>query len=187
MKEILFLTVLTGLLLIGSVLIFIVGLIKRQKRLLLISMVTFLLTIGIGSLTAYHVATKSYDRVAAIFRPRTGEEIYVALLGKPHSDCVKVKEYQDQIIPRIDFGIFLHFDACPEELSRILSSKEYTSKRVSTKDWSTDGPLANQNWFKPELLGDTILVFEYSDQSGNGQEIYSNLEKTEIYLLDIAD
>ena len=50
------------------------------------------------------------------------------------------------------------------------------------------GPFATENWFRPEQMGDSILIFDYEkDGYGNGQTIYSKLDKTEAYCIDIQD
>lgn len=123
-----------------------------------------------------------------MLRPRTGEEIYSALFGKTENICLKVLNYQDQIVPKIDYAIWLHFDNCPDELKRILQLHEYKTELQSTNGWQTTGPLANDNWFKPETLGDTVLVFTYKkDEYGNGQTIYSSLDSTKAFCIDILD
>ena len=121
-------------------------------------------------------------------KPRTGDEIYNALFGKTQTSCIKILKYQDQVIPKIDYAIWLYFETCPRELSRILSIHDFNSKTLSTNGWDTDEPLANENWFKPETLGDSIVVFTYKkDEYGNGQYIYSSLDSTKVFCKDIFD
>lgn len=123
-----------------------------------------------------------------IFRPRTGEEIYTALFDKKQTDCIKILNYQDQVVPRIDYAIWLHFETCPEELKRILSLQEFESEVIATSGWETKGPFDHINWFKPETLGDSILVSIYSkDEYGNGQYIYSSLDSTKVFVKDVHD
>jgi hypothetical protein len=121
--------------------------------------------------------------VTTILKPRTGNEIYFALFGKTESKCLKVLNHQDQVIPKIDYAIQLHFETCPNELKRILKLYDFRTEIHSTKDWKT-----NEDWFKPETLGDSILVFTYKkDQYGNGQTIYSSLDSTKAFCIDILD
>jgi len=188
MKEILLLTIISGLLFIGFLTILIVGLIKKKRKFVFIAIVILFFSICSGGWTTYLFVSKSYDRVTNIFKPRTGEEIYTALFGKTGNKCVKVLKYQDQIVPKIDYAIWLHFETCPDELKRILQLHNFQAERKSTEDWQSDGPLANDNWFKPETLGDTVLVFHYEkDEYGNGQPIYSSLDSTKVYCIDVLD
>ena len=103
-------------------------------------------------------------------------------------DLINIGAYAKGSNPKIDYAIWLQFGTCPDELKRILSIHDFKTERQSTKGWNTDGPLANENWFKPETLGDTILVFKYSkDQYGNGQIIYSSLDSTKVFCIDTYD
>ena len=95
--------------------------------------------------TGYQFVTKSYKKVADILKPRTDDEIYNALFGKRKFDCVNVLNKQDQVIPKIDYAIWLQFETCPEELKRILSQHEFTSEKISTSGLEVDGPSANEN------------------------------------------
>lgn len=175
MKEIIILISFFLLFIIAAIVLGI-GINKRQKKIILIAIVTLCLS---GITTIY-----SFSKV--IFR--SGEEIYMALFDKPQFDCLKIINYQDQTVPILDAAIWLHFNTCPDELNRIINSKDFEIQKVSTKGWNTSGPLADENWFKPELLGDTILTFRYQqDYYGGSQTIYCNLNKTEAYCIDAND
>ena len=109
---------------------------------------------------------------------RSGEEIYEVFFGKPQSDCVKILERHDAIVPIIDVSTTLHFKTCPEEIDRIASKKEYT-KAIEPSAYMS---VADQ-FFNPRLLGDSVLVF----QKMEGRDaifIYTNLSKTEAYFID---
>ncbi|MFN5214064.1 MAG: hypothetical protein ACK5DY_05550 [Bacteroidota bacterium] len=50
------------------------------------------------------------------------------------------------------------------------------------------GPSVNTDWFKPQSLGDSIWVFIYNlDEYGNGQTIYSSLDSTKAFCIDVLD
>ncbi|MFM2048763.1 MAG: hypothetical protein RI955_1311 [Bacteroidota bacterium] len=188
MKEIIVWTIFSGLLFFVFLATFIFGLIKKTKKNILISIGTLILFIGCTGWTSYLFVTKSYNKVAQVFKPRTGEEIYSALFGKTNSNCLQVVNYQDQVVPKIDYAIWLHFTICPNELKRILKLHDFEFKKQSTKGWQTDGPSANEKWFKPETLGDSVLVFKYhKDDNGNGQTIYSSLDSTKVFCIDVLD
>ncbi len=188
MKEIIAWIVLTTIVFITFLVTFIIGSIKKKRRTIFTSVVILFLAFCFGLWTVYLFTRKSYNRLTGTFRPRAGIEIYTALFGQPESECVELLNYQDQVVPKIDYAIWLHFKTCPEELQRILKLHNFNAEIVSTKDWNTDGPLANENWFKPETLGDSIIVFIYNkDEYGNGQYIYSSLDSTNAFCKDIAD
>lgn len=188
MKEIIIWTAFTVTAFTAFLVTLIIGLIKKKRKTVLASIVVLLFGLCFGLRTAYLFTSKSYNRLTEIFRPRTGIEIYTALFGQPTSDCIEVLNYQDQVVPKIDYAIWLHFKTCSDELQRILSLHDFKTEIVSTKGWDTDGPLAHENWFKPETLGDSILTFTYNkDDYGNGQYIYSSLDSTQVFCKDILD
>jgi hypothetical protein len=128
-------------------------------------------------------------KVRETFRSRTGEEIYEALFGKQKTNCVSILNYQDQIIPKIDYAIWLQFETCPEELKRILSKHEFSGSKVSTDKWNGKAPYGETiKWFNPKTLGDSIMVYEYSsDDRRNIQTIWANLDSTKVFVRDIFD
>jgi hypothetical protein len=188
MKELIILTTISGLVLIIFLVALITGLTKKNKKFILPAILLFVTFIGLTSWTGFKFASKSYNKVTEILRPRTGDEIYVALFGKGQIECIKIINYQDQVVPKIDYSIWLHFETCPSELRRVLSLHDFKSEIVSTNGWNTEGPLANENWFKPETLGDSVIVSIYNkDEYGNGQYIFSSLDSTQVFVKDILD
>ena len=189
MKEILILTSITGLtfLIFGLTLLF--GIIKKNRKLKLTSFFIFIVFIGFAGWTGFKFVTKSYNKVADTFKPRTGDEIYDALFDKRQSDCLKVLNHQDQVVPKIDYAIWLHFETCPEELKRILSRHEFTSEKLATKNWDGKIPYGETlNWFNPTTLGDTIMVYEYSTSDNkNIQTIWTSLDSTKAFCRDVLD
>src|SRR5690606_39355592 len=72
---------------------------------------------------ALPILSKTYNKVTETLSPRTGDEIYDALFDKRQTDCIKILNFQDQVVPKIDYAIWLHFETCPDELKRILSER----------------------------------------------------------------
>lgn len=164
------------------------ALVKKRKTLFIFSFATLILFLGSASWTIYLLADKSYNKISAALKPRTGDEIYFALFGKTEQECLKVLNYQDQVIPIMDDAILLHFVTCPDELERILQLHHFTMEKRPTLNWQSSGSVANGNWFTPETIGDTILIFTYSkDEYGNGQTIYSSTDSTKAYCVDILN
>lgn len=189
MKEVIFELLFAGITFMFFVVFLILGLVKKKKNLVITSIVILFISIIAGSIAiftitkkTYHITKKAYNKVSELSKPRTGMEIYESLLGKPETNCVEILNHQDQTVPKIDVAILLHFKTCPKELKRIVAQKEFEFDKIKTSELSSD-----DDWFKPEKMGDSILTFKYYDINGNGQEIYSSKDSTEVYLKDIWD
>jgi len=162
------------------------GLIKKRRKLILISLGILLLFITTTAWTGYNFLSKSYHKIASSFKPVTGEELYTVLFGKPEYSCIKMIHYREQILPRIDDPTRLEFTTCPEELKRILSLHKFEYRREPVKNIFVQEGI--DNWFRPESLGDTVLVFKYfKDEGGNVQTIYTSTDSTKVFCVDIWD
>ncbi len=189
MKEIFISAILTGFALIAFSWLLFSWFRKRSKNLKLALIASFIAFISFFGWTIHRFGTKAIAKIAQMSKLRTGEEIYTALFDKPQFDCVKMLNYKDQIVPKIDFAVFLHFETCPNELKRILARHEFTSGTEPTKSWIEKIPYAEElPWFNPQSMGDTIRVFEFSmNDSKNIQTIWVSMDSTKVYCRDIAD
>lgn len=189
MTEVFIYGISTGLTFVGFIGILVIGLFKKRRNLILASIGVFLVSILLGVTTGYKVVTKSYHKISEIVEPRSGIEIYNALFGKTANNCLKVMAYQDQIIPKIDSAIWLHFKTCPEECARILSEFDYSREALETKNWNSPTPLAETvEWWKPKEMGDTIIVYEYPIKEGKHiRTLWVSQDSTEVYCRDILD
>ena len=189
MKEIILLTVITGLTFFVFGLLLLFGIFRKNKKLLRNSVFVLIVFLGFAGWTGFKFVTKSYNKVADTFRPRNGDEIYDALFDKRQTDCVKVLNYQDQVVPKIDYAIWLHFETCPEELKRILTRHKFLGGKVKASSWDGKIPYVETlDWFKPTALGDSIMVYEYAtDNSRNIQTIWTSLDSTKVFCRDILD
>jgi hypothetical protein len=188
MNELIKFIVISGLILLLFLVTLILGITKKNKKLKLTSLIIFFVFMCMAVWTGFKFLSKTYNKVTETLRPRTGDEIYDALFEKRQTDCINVLHYQDQVVPKIDYAIWLHLETCPKELKRIISLHDFKTEVLSTTGWKTDGPLAHENWFKPESLGDSILVFTYKkDEYGNGQYIYSSLDSSIVFIKDVLD
>lgn len=176
--------IIAGILLLLFVILLIAGIIKKKKGFIRTSLVAVLLFV----ISAVYIGYKVVKKTKEVFKPRTGMEAYISFWGKPQTDCVEMLNFQDQYIPKIDYAIWFHFNTCPDELQRILTQHEYEEKEISTAAMNSSGPLADNEWFKPESLGDSILMYEFrKDDYGNSQTIFSNPDRTEVYVKDVQD
>ncbi len=186
MLELTILTIVSGLAFLLFLVILIWGLTRKNKRLKLLALFVFIAFIGLAGWTAFRFVNKTYHKVTETLRPRNGDEIYDSLFGQRQTDCIKILHYQDQVVPKIDYAIWLHFESCPNEVKRILSMHKFTASKLPTAKWNEyDETLP---WFNPTTLGDTIMVYEYStDDSRNIQTIWTNLDSTKVLVRDILD
>jgi hypothetical protein len=189
MKELIILAVISGLTFLVFLVTLILGFTKKNKKLKLTALLLFFAFIGLTTWTGFKFVSKTYNKVTETLKPRTGDEIYDALFGKRQTDCIKILNYQDQVVPKIDYAIWLHFETCPNELKRILAKHEFTTERLSTAKWDGKIPYDETlDWFNPTTLGDTITVYEYStNDSKNIQTIWTNLDSTKVFIRDIFD
>jgi hypothetical protein len=189
MKEIIILTIISGLAFLLFLVILILRLTKKNKKLKLTALILFLAFIGFTSWTAFSFISKTDSKVTETLRPRTGDEIYDALFDKRQTNCIKILNYQDKIVPKIDYAIWLHFETCPKELERILSRHKFTAGKLPTDTWDGKIPYGETlDWFNPITLGDTIMVYEYStNDSRNIQTIWTNFDSTKVFVRDICN
>lgn len=188
MNEILAWALISGLLFLIFLTTLLWGLIKKRPYVLTVSLLSLLILFGTASRFVYLLASKSYQRISVMFTPRTGDEIYSALFGNTNHKCLRVLHHADQVIPKIDNAIWLYVETCPDELSRILQRHPFKVEKQSTQGWMPSGPSVNTDWFKPQSLGDSIWVFIYNlDEYGNGQTIYSSLDSTKAFCIDVLD
>ena len=187
MKTILLLAFLSTALFLGSVLLIIIGLFKKKKQMILSAILVFVLFLGFAAWTSFTLMSKSVDRVKQAMAPRTGEEIYDVLFGDMGVGCVKIINYRDQLIPVIDYAIWLHFEICPAELERILAQHEYQLRRLPATHWEIRAGEAI-DWFNPRQLGDTVSVFEYfPDELGSNQTLWVSTDSTNVFYRHISD
>jgi len=188
MKELLLVVGIAVLLFTLSVGVLAWGVMRKGKKIKRIAFVLFIAFLGSVAWAGYRLATKSYHKLTALGKSRTGEEIYKALFGPQQATCVQVINYQDQVVPKIDYAIWLQFKTCPKELKRITKLHKFTVQKQATAGWNTAGPVAKKNWFKPENLGDSVLVFVYErDNYGSGQTIYASADSTRVFCADFSE
>lgn len=189
MKEIISLSILASAFLGIALSLGLYGLLKRKKRMAYLAVASLLLGMVVSGWAAYRTFYKSYRHVAEAVRPRTGAEIYQALFGQSPVACTQVLAAQDQVVPRIDYAIWLHFTTCPSEFKRLLARHLFDGGKEPTAQWVESIPGAeNIQWLRPQAMGDTILVYEYAtERSRNIQTFWASRDSTEVFYRDIAD
>lgn len=172
----------SGLLFVGFAAMLIAGLVRRRRSLVMGSLVVLLLSGGAVVRTIWFAADKSLDKVAGLFHPRTGMDIYYALFGKPGCDCVRVVRTRDAEIPVIDAAVWIEVQTCPEELERILRQHPYREDESALCHfYPTD------EGFDPAALGDDLRVYRWErDDAGSVQVIYASADSTKMLCADFG-
>ena len=132
------------------------------------------------------IIDRSRTKLALAFEPRNGREIYAALFGGSVGDCVVITDHQDQVVPKLDTAIRLRMRTCPAELKRILQQGPYILERSALSAVLVEAEPPDR--FAPELLGDTILRFQWTITEGKQwRTIYARLDSTEAICVDVLD
>lgn len=163
--------------------VLIYALVKKKTTLTWICALVLPLMLAGAIRSAYILARGLKNRVEDITAPRTGDEIYTALFGKPEK-CVRVLNQQDQTVPVIDFAIYLKAETCPQEIQRITALRKYEIQKIPA---GGNTPIDHISWFLPNSLGDSLWSLTSLNEYGNGSEIYLSLDSTRMYCRDIAN
>ena len=94
---------------IGSIIFFLIAIIKKKMPLFYLALLLSFVGVGTGFFICYKFLYKSYSKISKSLEPRTGEEIYATLFDGNPNECTNVIEKQDQVVPKIDVAIYLHF------------------------------------------------------------------------------
>lgn len=121
-------------------------------------------------------------------RPKSAEEVYTLLFKKPVDGCMAVRNFKDQVIPKIDCCIWMELELCPAESQRILNSRNYRQISLQQSDSLNflspyyDRPV----WWTPQVLGDSLTKYHFIFKNGNEQSLFMGKDSTHIYLCDKA-
>lgn len=189
MKEISGLIVLDCGLVAFAIALVLYGLAKRCRRPLYAGGATLALAVLLAGWATYRTLNKGYRHMAEAIRPRNGAEIYSALFGRSPLGCTQVLAAQDQVVPKIDYAIWLHYRTCPQELKRVLGQHTYMREVVTT---ASPVPMVPNGeavaWFRPKLLGDTVIAYKYNSSNGrNCLRLWTSLDSTNVFYEDILD
>ena len=128
---------------------------------------------------------------------RTGQKIYSDFFGGPNANCVQVIHFRDTRALD-DCCVWLHFKACPQEISRILSQHPYDATLLSKKLINLEFPdtciidesLISDDpprWWSIKKLGNTCLKYEYRQLDKDYIQVaYISTDSTEVYYRDMS-
>jgi hypothetical protein len=195
MEQVFFCILATVILAFGFIIFLLMGIRKRRVRLVYLSVLLLLGSFFSGGWAVYLFTTKTYNKFSNIdipdlFRGRTGGEAYAAFFGQPSDSCVKVLNHVDPVLPQIDYCTWLEFRTCPAELRKILTLDPYLPVEHDGSD-SSLGPNLNAqpHWFKPRLLGDSVIFLHHTDPQHPSLRTYLYISKdsTRAFYCHAAD
>ncbi len=131
-----------------------------------------------AGVAAYKFANKSYDVIKAATKARPAKEVYAAEFGTSANDCVQIIGYSDVSIPTVDDQLLLCFRACPAEVARILSMRNYEVVDRALADVVAKGDReCCRDYFSRERFGS--MVMECMDATdGNVYTAYISKDST---------
>lgn len=184
------------MLLITLILLFIIFviyiLLKRdkfsQKRIRSYLLLGFAAIVSVLLLTGLGKVKSDIARIIHNSGPKSSFEVYSLLFKKPLDSCMKVINFKDQEIPKIDCCIWMEVKLCPAELTRIVNLKNYQSAIYSKTDFTkfladfTDRPL----WWTPQFIGDSLNVLKIKFDQDNQQTLIFGTDSSHVFLCDQA-
>jgi len=174
------------------------GIIRKSILRILISLLFLCIAIGsfffLGVYAASKASSKVTQTVNAVkqkFEPRTGNEIYKALFGKPVDTCGKVINQKDQVVPRLDCCIWLEFKTCSKELDRLITQQHFKTTKYNSVDTTNYIPDYSPKplWWTPQLLDDSIIVsrdFNFDNPNRDKILIFAK-DSSHAFYCDMAD
>ncbi|GAB5528092.1 MAG: hypothetical protein Roseis2KO_59640 [Roseivirga sp.] len=112
---------------------------------------------------------------------RSGKEIYEYYFGKPRHRCLRMIEHTD--LQASAKGDWLHFKTCPEEFDRIARQYRFeVAIDTNNNEWF-DKPVPDNDWFKPDELGEGRQKFSFPAEPKPRLLIYTNNDSTEVFMV----
>jgi hypothetical protein len=170
----------------------IIGIIRRKNinktKYILFSIIGNLIIITLIYLNGVNKIKSDLSRLIENSSPKKAEEVYTLLFKKPNNDCLRVINYKDQVIPKIDCCIWMEVNLCPTELRRIINSKNYSIfkfKKVDSVNFLasfSDRPI----WWTPQDLGSELFKLNFRFDKDNEQSLFFGKDSSHVYLCDQA-
>jgi hypothetical protein len=180
-----------GLLLIAFVITLFLAIVRKNKKLAVISLIPFVCAMFCAAVSMYYFVSKSYNvisrKIERPFKSRTGEKIYADLFGRTSRNCLDVINYKDQSVPGLDCCIWLEIKSCPEEVKRIVMQSEYEMILADSLHLKFNQPNSSEQpvWWTPAALGDSAIIFKYQDKKEDRVQIlFVSLDSTRAYYFD---
>ncbi len=163
------------------------GVVRKNLKLVILSVVVLGLSIIAGAITAYKFVNKSYNALQVAVAPKTGEELYTEAFGAPGNDCVKMIGFSEPVVHVTGSELVICFGACPAEVGRILSQHRYeVVKRPRTEVQDIADKPCCSNYFTRQRFGDTVLECMTSSKA-NSLTMYLSTDSTHVYYIDVRN
>lgn len=121
-------------------------------------------------------------------RTRSADEVYSILFRTTRDSCVRVVNFKNQVIPKIDCCVWMELNTCGRELSQLLQSKNYEHSIVQVVE--VDRILQSfpdrPEWWNLKMKGDTVLRSFVKFNSTNQQTLFYSSDSTHIFICDQA-
>lgn len=176
MNEIITWIAVAVILLLLFVALLLLGIIRKNVKLVIASVACFVLFMGAGAVAAWRVVRGTISLAAETAKRRTGIELYTDVLGNP-AGCVQVYSVHDPLIPTDPDPPRACFSTCPQEVRRVLAARDYEIVKRAAGDIA---PMANSccsNYFSRERFGDTLMECIASD-AGHTYTVYLSADST---------
>ncbi len=135
----------------------------------------------IGSYSVFAFINRLDDLMPTPDGKRSGDEIYEYYFGKPRYNCLSMIDHTD--LQASSKGDWLHFKTCQEEFSRIIRQYRFrVTIDTNSNEWF-DKPVPDNDWFKPNKLGEGRQKFSFPPQPKPRLIIYTNSDSTEVYMV----
>jgi len=120
--------------------------------------------------------------------PKKAEQVYALLFKKPIDSSLKIINFKDQVIPKIDCCIWMEVKLSPTELSRVAYLKKYKVTKLNRADSATFlAPFGDKpKWWAPQILGDSLIRLSIKFDQDNEQTLFFGNDSTHLYLCDQA-
>jgi len=168
------------------------ALIKRNKlsksKILIFAVIGTVLIASLFLLIGTSKIKSDISRLIENSSPKKAEEVYTLLFKKPVDSSLKIINFKDQVIPKIDCCIWMEVNLSPAELSRVAYLKKYKITKLNKADSvSFLSPFGNKpKWWTPQILGDSIIRLSIKFDQDNEQTLFFGNDSTHLYLCDQA-
>ncbi|MBL7770715.1 MAG: hypothetical protein JNK20_17180 [Flavipsychrobacter sp.] len=177
---------------LGFVCLLAISIYQKKKSLALVSLIPLALSIITGSISLYHILSKTYHKVAGkvekAIEPRPGDAIYTDLFGNTNQSCLQVINSKDRVVPLVDCCIWLEFTTCPQEAARIIAQHPYQFTKLNKEGIQFAEPAVNEkpSWFVTAALGDSALAFKFTDPKAKSEQLlFLSTDSTRAYYCNL--
>jgi hypothetical protein len=171
---------------------FLFAFIKRNKfsrlKILLFVVIGSVLIISLFLYTGTNKIKSDISRLIENSRQKKAEEVYALLFKKSVDNSLKIINFKDQVIPKIDCCIWMEVKLSPTELGRVIHLKKYKEAKLTKSD-SLDFLASfgdRPKWWTPQILGDSVFKLNIKFDQDNEQTLFFSNDSSHIYLCDQA-